>query len=162
MLKHLFHNRFLTLGLILGLLMTTLFAYPLKAEARHYYGYSNYYGRSCNRNHYYGGGSRYGVDYKTGKIIKGGLVGAGIGAGSGLITGRPVGRTALIGAGLGAGVQATRYSSYMRRHPIVRTAAYGALTGTGVSAMTGDGRHLGQGALWGGGIGAGLGALSRF
>ena len=160
MLTRLFSTRFLSLALIVGFLFTTLFVGPTKAEARssRYYGHSRYYdqGRS------YRGGSRYGVDYKTGKILKGGLVGAGIGAGGGLLTGRSVGRTALIGAGLGAGVQATRYSRYMHRHPIVKTAAYGALTGTGISAMTGDGHRLGRGALLGGGIGAGLGALSRY
>jgi hypothetical protein len=159
MLTRLFSNRFLSLNLILVLMMTTLFAWSTNAaEARsRYYGHSRYYDRGGYR-----GGSRYGVDYKTGKILKGGLVGAGIGAGGGLLTGRSVGRTALIGAGLGAGVQATRYSRTMRRHPILKTAAYGALTGTGVSAMTGDGRRLGRGALWGGGIGAGLGALSHY
>lgn len=111
--------------------------------------------------YYYDDNRRSWVDYKTGKILKGTLVGAGIGAGAGLLTGRNVGRTALIGAGLGAGAQATRYSSFMRRHPIVKTATYGALAGTGVSAVAGDSRHLGTGALIGGGIGAGVGALNH-
>ena len=100
------------------------------------------------------------VDYKTGKIIKGGLVGAGIGAGTGLLLERNVGRNALLGAGLGAGTQALRYSSTMRRHPIMKTAGYGALTGLGVSALTRRG-NLGSGALIGGGLGAGLGALQH-
>src|SRR5688572_21110232 len=54
------------------------------------------------------------IDYKTGKILKGGLIGAGIGAGAGLLTGRSVGRTALVGGGVGAGVQATRHSEFMK------------------------------------------------
>jgi hypothetical protein len=99
------------------------------------------------------------VDYQTGKILKGGLVGAGIGAGASLLLDRNVGKGALLGAGLGAGTQAVRYSSTMHRHPIAKTAAYGALAGVGVNALRRDG--LGKGALWGGGIGAGLGALQH-
>lgn len=98
------------------------------------------------------------VGYKTGKIIKGSLIGAGIGAGTGLLMDGNVGRNALLGAGLGAGTQAIRYSRTMKRHPILKTAGYGALTGVGVSALTPYG-SLGKGALWGGAIGAGLGAL---
>ncbi|WP_373532186.1 hypothetical protein [Vampirovibrio sp.] len=101
-----------------------------------------------------------GVDYKTGKIIKGGLIGAGVGAGAGLLLDRPVGRTAVVGAGVGAGTQAVRHSSTLRRHPIVKTGAYGALAGTGVSAVTG--KKLAPGALWGGAIGTGVGALNHF
>lgn len=163
-------NRFFALGLLLSLLAGT-FVWTPRAEARHYsyygrdYGYHDYgyhrgYSRRCHRG--YRGYGGYDRDYRTGRILQGGLVGAGVGAGTGLLTGRPVGRTALIGAGIGAGVQAARYSHTLRRHPILRTAAYGALAGTGVAAVTGDGRQLGQGALWGGGIGAGLGALSRY
>jgi len=121
----------------------------------HYHASNGYYGRR-----YYdrrGGGL---VDYKTGKILKGGLVGAGIGAGAGLLLDRNVGKTALAGAGIGAGTQAIRYSRTMQRHPIVKTAAYGALTGAGVSALSRR-TSLGKGALWGAGIGAGLGALNH-
>jgi len=98
------------------------------------------------------------VDYKTGKILKGGLVGAGIGAGTGLLMDGNVGRNILIGAGLGAGTQAVRYSSTMRRHPIVKTASYGALAGVGVSSLTRR-ANLGRGAAVGSLLGAGLGVL---
>lgn len=112
------------------------------------------------QNRYYDNRRHAWVDYKTGKILKGGLVGAGVGAGAGLLLDRNVGKSALVGAGIGAGTQAVRYSDTMHRHPIVKTAAYGALAGTGVSAATG--RRLGHGAAWGGAIGAGLGALKHF
>jgi hypothetical protein len=118
------------------------------------------YSRYQGRDYYYDDSRSSWVDYQTGKILKGGLVGAGIGAGSGLLTGRSVGRQSLIGAGIGAGVQATRYSNYMYRHPIVKTAAYGALAGTGVGSVTGDGR-VGRSALWGAAIGTGVGALDH-
>lgn len=110
---------------------------------------------------YYDQAHRPLVSYKTGKIIKGSVIGAGIGAGTGLLLDGNVGRNALIGAGLGAGTQALRYSSTMRRHPIAKTAGYGALTGVGVSALT---RHggLGTGAAVGGALGAGLGVLQHY
>jgi hypothetical protein len=100
------------------------------------------------------------MDDRTGKILKGGLVGAGIGAGAGLLLDRNVGKTTLVGAGVGAGTQAVRYSRYMHHHPIVKTAAYGALAGTGVSALSRR-TSLGKGALWGTAIGTGLGALGH-
>jgi hypothetical protein len=120
---------------------------PLQAHAAHP---SRYYD---NQRHAW-------VDYKTGKIIKGGLVGAGIGAGAGLLLDKNVGKSALAGAGIGAGAQAVRYSDTLRRHPIVKTGAYGALAGAGVSAATG--KKLGKGALVGGALGAGLGALTHY
>lgn len=101
-----------------------------------------------------------GVDYQTGKIIKGGVIGAGVGAGAGLLLDRPVAKTALVGAGVGAGTQAVRYSRTLRHHPVVKTGAYGALAGTGVSAITG--KKLAPGALWGGAIGTGVGVLQHF
>jgi hypothetical protein len=120
------------------------------ADAKHYRGHGRYndYRRSNS------------VDYKTGKIIKGGVIGAGVGAGAGLLLDRPVGRTALVGAGVGAGTQAVRYSRTLRRHPVVKTGAYGALAGTGVAAITG--KKLAPGALWGGAIGTGVGVLQHF
>ena len=155
----------LTVGILAG--SATLM--PI-AEAKHrHHDNGNHYGWYKNKNgHYYNRQGRRGyydrrrsawVDYKTGKIIKGGLVGAGIGAGAGLLLDKHVGKSALVGAGLGAGTQAVRYSNTMRRHPIAKTAAYGALAGTGVSAATG--RGLGKGALWGGAIGTGIGALGH-
>lgn len=123
------------------------------AEAKRHHNHGRY-------NRYYDARHNRWVDYQTGKIIKGGVVGAGIGAGAGLLMDRPVGKTALIGAGIGAGTQAVRYSRTMQRHPIAKTAAYGALAGTGVSAATG--KRLGQGALVGGAIGTGLGVLNHF
>jgi hypothetical protein len=101
-----------------------------------------------------------GVNYQTGKMIKGGVIGAGVGAGAGLLLDRPVAKTALVGAGVGAGTQAVRYSRTLRQHPVVKTGAYGALAGTGVSAVTG--KKLLPGALWGGAIGTGAGVLQHF
>lgn len=114
-------------------------------------------GRRGNR-YYYDRRRGSWFDSRTGKIVKGGLVGAGVGAGAGYLLNRPVGRSAVLGAGVGAGVQATRYSRYMRRHPIVRHAAYGALAGTAVNGMRRD-ASMGKGALWGAAIGTGVGAL---
>lgn len=152
-------------GMVLAvcLLLGSLGVTP-EAQAKHgwydrngrYHASNGYYGRA-NRSYDRRGGL---VDYKTGKIIKGGLVGAGIGAGAGLLLDRNVGKTALAGAGIGAGAQAVRYSRTMHRHPIVKTAAYGALTGAGVSALSRR-TSLGKGALWGAGVGAGLGALNH-
>lgn len=143
-----------SIGLIVNLLsagvLTVAISSANQAEAKSGY----YHGRP----YYQDRRGRF-IDSKTGKILKGGLVGAGIGAGAGLITGRSVGRTTLTGAGVGAGVQATRHSQYMKRHPIVKTATYGALTGAGASTVLGDGRSLGKGAIIGGGLGAGLGIL---
>lgn len=144
-----------TVSMVLAgvLLLLSLVAIPNGADAKHRGPHGRAYG-------YYDQRQNRWVDYQTGKIIKGGLVGAGIGAGAGLLLDRPVGKTALAGAGIGAGTQAVRYSRTMQRHPIVKTAAYGALAGTGVSAATG--KRLGKGALWGGAIGAGLGTLKYF
>jgi hypothetical protein len=142
-----------SVGLIVNLLAGGLAATVLEmnhpAEAR-----CTYHGRPCYQD-------RRGrlIDSKTGSILKGGLVGAGLGAGAGLLTGRSVGRSAIIGGGVGAGVQATRHSQILRDHPVGRTAAYGALTGVGTQAVLGDNRKLGKGALWGAGIGAGVGLL---
>jgi hypothetical protein len=141
---------FWTALLTLGVLTGSLGALPA-AQAHRWndYRYRNYHH------------SRAGlVDYQTGKILKGGLIGAGIGAGTGLLLEGNVGRNALIGAGLGAGTQAIRYSRTMRRHPIMKTAGYGALTGVGVSALTRHG-NLGTGALIGGALGTGLGAFQN-
>lgn len=154
----------LSILLTIGVLTGALGVLPsAEAHRRYNHHHKNYYqGRAYsnngryNQDHYRSGL----VDYQTGKILKGGLIGAGIGAGTGLLLERNVGRTALIGAGLGAGTQAIRYSRTMRRHPVMRTAGYGALTGVGVSALTRHG-NLGHGALIGGGLGAGLGALQH-
>lgn len=158
-------NRILS-AFVLALVCVGSLASFLPAEAKHYHDrrysrhdHGRHYGHSRNRYHNDYRDNRL-VDYKTGKILKGGLVGAGIGAGAGLLLDRPVGKTALVGAGVGAGTQAVRYSRTMRRHPIAKTAAYGALAGTGVSAATG--RKLSHGALWGGAIGAGVGVLRDF
>jgi hypothetical protein len=141
---------FWALLLMIGMLSGSLCPFPT-AEAHRRGSYHRYYDQRRQPL----------VDYKTGKIIKGGLIGAGIGAGTGLLMDGNVGRNAVIGAGLGAGTQALRYSSTMRRHPIVKTAGYGALSGVGVSALTRRG-SLGKGAAWGGLAGAGLGALQRY
>lgn len=127
-------------------------------HGRYHYDNGNHYG--WYKHNYYDRNRGGWVDYRTGKILKGGLVGAGIGAGAGLLMDRNVGKSALAGAGIGAGTQAIRYSQYMYRHPIVKTAAYGALAGTGVSALSRR-TSLGTGALWGAAIGTGLGALNH-
>lgn len=145
----------LTAGVCLGAFAT--FAAP-EAQAKSYW--QDKHGRvhtNNGRQFYYDKRRSSWVDYKTGKILKGGLIGAGIGAGTALLFDRNVGKGVLTGAGIGAGAQAIRYSETMQRHPIAKTAAYGALTGVGVNAIRNKG--LGQGALWGGGIGAGVGAL---
>lgn len=149
------------------LLLTTLAGTtlaPLPAEAKHCRW--NHHGRHHDNNGRHKGWNQnfrnnhdeHLVSWKTSKILRGGLVGAGVGAGAGLLLNKPVGRTALVGAGVGSGVQAVRYSRYMNRHPIVKTAAYGALAGAGASQLTREG-SLGKGALLGAAIGTGVGAL---
>jgi hypothetical protein len=148
----------LAVSLLLG---TGLGFVAPEAQARQNY-WQDKHGRVHHNGHQYYYDRRHNswADYQTGKILKGGLVGAGIGAGASLLLDRNVGKGALLGAGLGAGTQAVRYSRTMQRHPIAKTAAYGALTGVGVNALRRDG--LGKGALWGGGIGAGIGALQHW
>lgn len=153
-------ERILSMLLTAAILSGGLISVP-EAQAKHKY-WRDSRGRvhdNYGHQYYYDRRHDSWVDYQTGKILKGGLVGAGIGAGASLLLDRNVGKGALLGAGLGAGTQAVRYSSTMQRHPIAKTAAYGALAGVGVNALRRDG--LGKGALWGGGIGAGLGALQH-
>lgn len=160
-----FSTRALSLTIIASLLAGSASLLPA-AEAKHYYGHQNVY-QGNNGNHYGQYKDRYydnrrhaWVDYKTGKIIKGGLVGAGLGLGAGLLLDRNIGKSTLAGAGIGAGTQAVRYSDTLHRHPVVKTGAYGALAGAGVSAATG--KSLGKGTLLGGALGAGLGALRNY
>ncbi len=100
------------------------------------------------------------LDWKTKEILKGGVVGAGVGAGAGLLLHKSVGKTALVGALVGSGTQATRYSKILRQHPVGKMAVYGALAGAGASQLTHEG-SLGKGALWGAAIGGGLGFLQN-
>ncbi|MEB3286101.1 MAG: hypothetical protein VKJ04_01220 [Vampirovibrionales bacterium] len=73
------------------------------ADARpRYRGYSGY-DRGYDRR------DRPMFSYKTGKILKGGLVGAGVGAGTAVVLDKPLLKTTVLGAGIGAGVQAIRY-----------------------------------------------------
>lgn len=150
-------QRAVSLAAAMAVLLFSLVSVPNSAEAKHRGPHRGHHGRAYG---YYDHRQNRWVDYQTGKIIKGGLVGAGIGAGAGLLLDRNVGKSALVGAGIGAGTQAVRYSRTMQRHPIAKTAAYGALAGTGVSAATG--KRLGKGALVGGALGAGFGALEHF
>jgi hypothetical protein len=148
------------MALMVGMLFGVCMSAPDAHAKSHYW--RDKHGRlhdNYGHRYYYDRRRSSWVDYQTGKILKGGLVGAGIGAGASLLLDRNVGKGALLGAGLGAGTQAVRYSPAMQRHPIAKTAAYGALTGVGVNALRRDG--LGKGALWGAGIGAGIGALGH-
>jgi len=150
-------KRFMSMLLLAFLAFGTV-ASTQSAQAGYYDRKGHYH--SGKRTYYYDQRRHEWFDYKTGKILKGGLIGAGIGAGAGLLLERNVGKTALVGAGLGAGTQAVRYSSTLQRHPILKTATYGALAGTGVSAATG--KRLGTGAILGGALGAGVGALKNY
>lgn len=94
-------------------------------DNRGYYQNNNWRGnddgyRRVNYNNGYGdngrfyGGTRYNngrpfFQTKAGKITKGGLIGGGIGAATGVLTNRDVVKTGLVGAGVGAGIQAIRY-----------------------------------------------------
>lgn len=146
------------IGLVLALLLSQMLVPLSPAEAKSCWRDGN--GRlHCNA------GSRYRrgndgafFDWKTKKILKGGLVGAGVGTGAALLTDKPLGKTAVLGAGIGAGTQAVRYSKTLRRHPVLKTAAYGGLAGAGVGHFTRSG-SIGKGALWGSAIGAGVGVL---
>ena len=46
------------------------------------------------------------------RVLKGGLIGAGVGAGSAVILDRPVGKSAAVGGAVGAGVEAVRHSRW--------------------------------------------------
>jgi hypothetical protein len=91
-------------------------------------------------------------------MVKGAVIGGGIGAGAGALTGlishQGIVRGALIGAGTGAGVGVIRTSQYMKRHPIARDVATGAAAGLGVGWA--GSRRPGV-ALAGTGIGAAIG-----
>jgi hypothetical protein len=151
-------KRMLSLAMLTTLTLGTA-SFTQQAHAGYYDRYGNHHsGQKPTR--YYDSRRHAWFSYKTGKIVKGGLIGAGIGVGTGLLFDRNVGKTALAGAGIGAGTQAIRYSDTMQRHPIIKTGAYGALAGAGVSAVTGH--KLGKGALLGGALGTGLGALKNY
>lgn len=147
--------------LLLAALVASLLGSPLYAQAQCW---TDKHGRThCDQGKHNGWynrnlGSGSGLDWKTQKIIKGSLLGAGVGAGAGLLLDKPVAKTAILGAGIGAGTQATRYSNYMNRHPIVKTATYGALAGAGASQLSREG-SIGKGALWGAAIGTGVGVI---
>lgn len=98
------------------------------------------------------------LDWRTKRILRGGLIGAGVGAGAGVLMDKPIAKTAVLGAGVGAGAQAIKTSSTLSRHPIAKTAAYGALVGAGASQLTREG-SLKKGALWGAAIGTGVGIV---
>lgn len=92
------------------------------AQATHCW-YDKHDRRHCDNGRHYSRDGRYyyddhrrsWFDTKTGKIVKGSLVGAGIGAGSALLFDKSVGKSAVLGAGIGAGVQAIRYSRFLDR-----------------------------------------------
>ena len=170
------HSRFVHFVLAAGVLCLVTAATPLSSEAKGAHcwrdqhnrqhcdnglhkGWSRHY--SKNGRYYYDDRRGSWYESRTGKIVKGGLVGAGIGAGAGYLLDRPLGKSAVLGAGIGAGVQATKTSPYMRRHPVVKIATYGAMTGAGASTiLKRDGDPL-KGALWGAAIGTGIGALKH-
>ena len=156
----------LSVWVLASLIVGTIFM-PLSAEASHCWrdkhgrkhcdqGQHRGWNKNDWRQREYRNGSL--INWRTQKILKGGLVGAGIGAGAGVLLNKPVGRTAILGTGIGAGTQAVRYSRTMNRHPIVKTAAYGALAGAGASQLTREG-SIKKGTLWGAAIGTGVGAL---
>jgi hypothetical protein len=47
-----------------------------------------------------------------GKVVQGGLVGAGVGAATGVVFNKPVLKSTVIGSAVGAGVQAVRYGNW--------------------------------------------------
>lgn len=153
----------LSVWLTAGLLIVG-FLLPLSAQARHCW--TDNHGRVHCDQGLHRGWTQYRdtrnrnalVDWKTKKVLKGGLIGAGVGAGAGALLDKNVGKTAILGAGIGAGTQAVRYSNYMRRHPVVKTAAYGTLAGAGASQLTRHG-SIAKGSLWGAAIGTGVGAF---
>lgn len=131
------------MGLVLSVLLSQILMPSMPVEARSY-------NDRRNQDAFF--------DWKTKKILKGSLVGAGVGTGAALLTDKPVAKTAVLGAGIGAGTQAVRYSKTLRRHPVVKTAAYGGLIGAGANHLIRNG-SIGKGALWGSAIGAGVGVL---
>lgn len=114
--------------------------------------------KQYDRSRYYSGRQSAFFDPKTKKVLKGGLIGAGVGAGAAVLLDKPLLKTSVLGAGIGAGTQAVRYSSTLNRHPIVKDALYGSLAGAGASQLTREG-SIGKGALWGAALGTGVGAL---
>lgn len=88
-------------AMLAGSMMTP---FAQTAEARRHYD-DRYYGRDYG----YRGNNGQLFSYKTGKILKGGLIGAGVGAGSAIVFDKPMLKSSVLGAGIGAGVQAIRY-----------------------------------------------------
>lgn len=151
--------------LLVGVMLVGMVLLPLSAEARQHCWWDKHHKKHCDKGHHKGWSKVYPddtplLDFKTRQILKGGLVGAGIGAGAGVILDRPVAKTSVIGAGVGSGVQAVKYSSYLNRHPVVKTAAYGALAGVGASQLNPE-SSVQKSALWGAAIGTGVGLVKN-
>ncbi len=112
----------LSLALAASTLASTSLMAMEPAQAAHCW-YDKHDRKHCDNGRHYSQDGRYyyddhrhsWFDTRTGKIVKGGLVGAGIGAGSALLFDKSVGKSAVLGAGIGAGVQAIRYSRFLNR-----------------------------------------------
>jgi hypothetical protein len=84
----------------------------------HNAGYPTQYNNGYGNQQYYGNGQYYHQNNAPffrgtgGKVVKGALVGGGIGAVTGVVLNRPIIQTGLIGAAVGAGTQAIRYSNW--------------------------------------------------
>ena len=105
-LKKINAKKAISAGLLTVMTVTSLGALAPADARRHY---------TNDRRYYYEDSRRSWFDTKTGKIVKGSLIGAGVGAGAGLVLDKSVGKSALLGAGIGAGVQALRYSDFLDR-----------------------------------------------
>lgn len=116
-------KKLLSLAMVTGMTLGTLgFVAPESAYADRCW--RDKHGRKhCDNGRHYSRDGRYyyddhrrsWFDTRTGKIVKGGLIGAGVGAGSAVLLDKSVGRSAVLGAGIGAGVQAIRYSDWLDR-----------------------------------------------
>lgn len=89
------------------------------------------------------------------QVVRQAVIGAGVGAAAGVITDRPIGRSAGVGAITGAGTGLVDQTGVLRRRPMARTAVKGAIIGTGASTV------MGRSKLQGAAIGAGAGAATH-
>lgn len=114
-------------------------------------------------------GTGVGHYLKTHPKVRDGMIGTGVGAGAGaltgLISGKGMMRGTAIGAGTGAGVGILQGSQVMKRHTYVKDTAQGSLVGLGLGMAAtrghGSGKKVAGATALGGALGLGAGFLKK-
>jgi hypothetical protein len=109
------------MGLMAASMVTPAFAKHHGHGTGHAYGHHNRYVNQQGYGYFPGYGNRRPSYYRDGvpffqttggKIVKGTLIGAGIGAATGAVFDKPILKSTVIGGAVGAGVQALRYGRW--------------------------------------------------